>query len=240
MLLAGALRRETNLGSHKALWQKTTLTTNTQETTIRLMRSTLSIVPTILYGLVVYCMNGVLAEDCTVCSDLSTPVPDPEHPIYIPALSANDCDQLDRSMGFLAADHSACRLVRAIGPVCGCSHPENTCNMCPTGQVMTKPFEPLEDLSGADFLEAPNAETLTGITCEIAEAMMLSSVLETATQCNKLRDDLQVRCGCQIEGGDYNSTDDAVGDPPERQRSRQWWRPYWSPGGGGRCFFLQR
>lgn len=127
-------------------------------------------------------------ERCSVCTDPTIPVPQPDATVDVPDFGTLTCGELQNTLPLiLKADSESCRLIQSVGSICGCPM-KNVTNPC------------------GDFCEIPDelrAKVVSfrgqQVTCELVQ-ISLSNMKDNSMECTEGKA-LATECGC---GGEVN------------------------------------
>lgn len=110
---------------------------------------------------------------CSVCRD-GSPITRPDRQLDLGTLPVESCADLELFSSLLDVSSTECSGLQSLGTLCGCPEPENPCTLCPNGEKVPYPNQPLDWFSGF-LVDIPEAFSSIGdsLTCEYMEAIAL-------------------------------------------------------------------
>ena len=86
--------------------------------------------------------NDTSQERCSLCPNGERPG-NPDKPLNLVSSTMYTCSDWDRFASITAADSEDCSWFHAYATYCGCQVEETFCNLCPHGESVPKPDQPL-------------------------------------------------------------------------------------------------
>ena len=123
-------------------------------------------------------IGGSDVPSCSLCSN-GEPSPFPDRLVTLSTATPLSCAEYDLFASTLSEDSEDCAVVRLVGRSCGCEALPDECNLCPLGERVPKPDQPL------NWFDQPNLSTSTSglhtrmgsefLTCQIMESVVASN-----------------------------------------------------------------
>ena len=118
-------------------------------------------------------------QSCSPCRNREDSILFPDRPLAAGDLPVESCADLEFFASLLLEDDMECGIVRAAGFYCGCPRPPDACTLCPNGESVPKPWQPLTWISrNVNHLSLRFEDVADSMTCGLMEGFVASNSAE--------------------------------------------------------------